>query len=254
MSAPFSTDFSAPRFLERAKTITVDMPLYQDGSSPVSVASGVYTLTDGNGTTQFTGATTQVSGTATRQILASNIPATLTLSDQWLETWVLTMTTGGSVETVRRDVYLCLRTLYPPVNERMLARRISDLDSFKRNDGDNFQGYIDEAWSDIESRLIQAGKRPFLITNAWALKAVHIERTIQLIFEDVSTYMGESGRYQTRGNDAKEAYDLAWDTLQLEYDDSQTGQRGQTTTASGPAVIYINRPPHMFRSVGFFGD
>lgn len=237
-----STDFSAPRFVERAKTVTVSMPLYESGREVSPVSSGTYTLYDGNGTSMFTGAVTVPSGVATRVILSTDIPAATALSDRWLEEWVLTMV-DGRVETVRRDVYLCLRTLYPPVNERMLERRISDLQNLRASTRADFSDYIVEAWAEVETRLIQAGKRPYLITNAWALRPLHMALCIKYIMQDASTYMGDGGRYEQRSKEAGEEADTAWDSLQLEYDDTESGERGNATTASGPAVIYTNRPP-----------
>ena len=248
-----TTDFSTPRFLERAKAITVAMPLYGAGRGVVAPTSGTYNLYDADGAVVFTGAVTiPTSGTntgiATRAILAADIPATLTLSDRWLEEWVLVV--GGVTETIRRDVYLCLRTLYPVVNERMIERRVSDLQSLKVAGSSDFSGYIEEAWAEVETRLIQAGKRPFLITNAWALRSYHLALVLNYIFQDASTYMADGGRYEARAKEASEEAEAAWDSMQLEYDDTQSGERGDATVASGPAVIYTNRPP-LWSSTGW---
>lgn len=242
-----SPDFDTPRFLERAKAVTVTMPLYDEGTSVSPPSSGTYNLYDLSGEVIFTGAVTIPSsgvnaGIATRALLVTDIPATLDLSESWLEEWVLTMP-DGSVETIRRDVYFCLRTLYPVVNERMLARRVSDLQSLKAPSATSFAEQIREAWSVVETKLIQAGKRPYLITNAWALKGYHMALTLAYIFEDASTYMGDGGRYEERAKQFREEAEAAWDTLQLEYDDTQSGKRGDATVAAGPSVIYTNRPP-----------
>lgn len=242
-----TADFSGPRFVERAKSITARMPLYDEGTSVSPPTSGTYSLYDANGAVILTGAITvpasgSFAGIASYSILAAALPSTLTLSDRWLEEWALTMP-DGSVETVRRDVYLCLRTLYPVVSEKMLEGRVRDLQSLKAQSAASFSTYIEEAWAEVESRLIQAGKRPFLITNAWALRSLHMELTLAYIFEDAAIYMADGGRYEARAKQAHEAAKQAWESLQLEYDDSQSGDRGETTTAAGPAVIYTNRPP-----------
>lgn len=242
-----TTSFALPRFLEREKAVTVTLALYDGGTALVPPSSGTYTLKDSSGATVMTGAITVPSSgsnanKATRAILSTELPSTLQLSDQWQEEWVLTMS-DGSVETIRRDVYLCLRTLYPVVSEQMLMRRVADLQNMRASGSTDFSAYIEEAWEAVEAKLLNAGKRPFLITNAWALRSYHLALSLAYLFEDASTYMSGSGQYAERAKAFREEAAAAWDELQLEYDTTQTGLRGDTATAAGAPVIYTNRPP-----------
>lgn len=246
-----STDFSTPSFIEREKTITLEMPVYEDGPSPVSPISGTFNLYDQNKTIIVTGPVVITNNIATFTIQSTSLPSTLSLSDLWQEEWVLTMSSG--VETIRRDAFLVLRSLYNVVNEAMLRRRVTDLASLKPSNIESFQGYIDEAFSDIQNKLIQAGKRPYLILNSYALKDVLVSTTLQYMFEDFETYMAE-GRFSQRAEDYKKAAILAWDSLKLEYDDSENNKRGAATTSEPVvSVIYTNSPPNWaYRSNGSF--
>ena len=237
---PISTDYSLPTFLERAKTVVLTLPVYSGGSTPTEPSAGTFTLYDGSKAVITTGAVTITAGVATFTVTAAMLPDTLPLSDAWQEEWVLTV--GGVVETIRRDCYLCLRSLYNVVNEAMLLRRVTDLYNLKPASMVNFQGFIDEAWSAVQGRLLQDGRRPFLVMNSWALKDTTLETTLAFIFADLDTYMGD-GRYQAKATEHREAAERAFTTLRLEYDESQGNERASAVdSVAAIPVIYTNTP------------
>ena len=248
-----STDFSLPTFYERAKALTVRMPLYEDGQSPVIPVSGTFTLYNASKVAVTTGSVTVgTNGIASFDVIAIVLPDTTPLSDKWLEEWVLTLQ-DGRVETIRRDAYVCLRMLYNVVSEVMLLRRVSDLNDLKPPNKSNFHGYIDEAWNDTNVAIIQQGKRPYLIMNSYALKNIVFNRTLQYIFEDLETYMGE-GRYSKRATEYAKLADDAFDDLKMEYDTSESNSR-LSSEASLPviSVIYTNTPPLARRRTSYGG-
>lgn len=237
---PISTDYSLPTFLERAKTVVLTMPVYSGGSTPTEPSAGTFTLYDGSKAVITTGAVTITAGVATYTVTAGVLPSTIALSDAWQEEWALTV--DGVVETIRRDCYLCLRSLYNVVNEAMLLRRVTDLYNLKPASMVNFQGFIDEAWSAVQGRLLQDGRRPFLVMNSWALKDTTLETTLAFIFDDLDTYMGD-GRYQAKSTEHREAAERAFTTLRLEYDESQGNKRASAVdSVAAVPVIYTNTP------------
>jgi hypothetical protein len=239
-----STDFSLPTFYERDKSVTVSMPVFEFGAVPVTPTAGTFTLYDGSKVVVTTGAVTFVAGVATYRVLAAVLPVSVGLSDDWQEEWALTV--GGDVETIRRDAYLCLRSFYNVVNEMMLLRRVSDLNNLRPSSMSSFQGYINEAFAAVQTRLLQSGKRPFLVMNAWALKGVTLATTLQYIFSDLDTYMGD-GRYAAKTKEYAEEADKEFNSLKLEYDYSQTNQRANADdSAPATPVIYLNTPPRGF--------
>jgi hypothetical protein len=242
-----STDFSLPSFIERAKTVTLSMAVYEDGPNPVAPVSGTFTLYNQSKVVVVTGAVTVTSSIATFQVTAAVIPTATLLSAEWQEEWVMTLA-DGRVETIRRDAYLCLRGLYNPVNEAMLLRRVSDLQNLKHSSLTSFQGYIDEAWSTVEGMLLQDGKRPYLIMNSWALKEITLCYSLQYIFQDVETYMSGEGRYAKRAKEYSEAASAAYATLKLEYDFSETNQRASADDSTAAiSILYLNTPPRGYR-------
>jgi hypothetical protein len=200
-----STDFSLPTFLERAKTAALTMPVYAGGSTPTAPSAGTFTLYDGSKVVVVTGAVTVTGNVATYTVAAASIPSTTSLSDAWQEEWALTV--DGVTETIRRDCYLCLRSLYNVVNEAMLLRRVTDLNNLKPASIVNFQGYMDEAWASVQGRLLH------------------------------------DGRYQAKAAEHREAADRAFTMLRLEYDESQSNQRaGAVDSVAAVPVIYTNTP------------
>lgn len=242
-----STDYSLPTFLERAKSVVLSMPVYTSGSSPAAPTAGTFTLYDSNKTVIVTGAITITASVATFSVTAAVLPVTVALSDAWMEEWQLTV--DGVVETIRRDCYFCLRSLYNVVNEAMLIRRVSDLYNLKPSSMTNFQGFIDEAWASVQGRLLQDGRRPYLVMNSWALKDVALETTLAFIFSDLDTYMGD-GRYQAKAAAHAAAADKAFTLLRLEYDESELNSRvSAVDSVAAVPVIYTNAP----RNWGIFG-
>jgi hypothetical protein len=223
-----SAAFSLPRFIERAKAVTVTLEL-REGEYGVAVASGTYTLLDGDRTTIQTGAAVV---TATQGVVSFDVTAlavTVDPADDWQEEWALTFADGRS-DTFQRDVYVCRRLLHPVVTEAMLVRRVADLLTICADPTPK----LEEAWDDVQTWLLESGKRPYLTLNPWALKRVHMAWTLHLIYRDAAAYVEEGGRYTTEAEAYRREAKAAFGELRIEYDAGQTMARdGAETNNAG---------------------
>jgi hypothetical protein len=120
-------------------------------------------------TVLVTGAVT-VSGIATFSVTGATTTAEA-LGEGWLIEWALVMP-DAITHTFRQDAALCRRTLYPVISQDDLTQRHSDLPSLL-GAAASYQPYIDEAFFTICTRLIGAGRRPYLVIQPSALRECH---------------------------------------------------------------------------------
>lgn len=240
-------DSTLPSFYRREQAMSVSLPVYSSGSTLSMITSGTFTLYDQSKTVLTTGAITIASGIATYTVPA--LPVTTSLTDMAQEEWSLVI--GGVTEVFRRDAFICLRLLHPVVSEPMLKRLVADLDNLRPPTITSYQPYLDEAWGVINRVLLQSGKRPYLIMNEYALADWHKHLTLESIFMDFETYMGE-GRYAKRAEDHRRQAQVAFDSLKFEYDLAEANQRTAASQlvgakpvlfANAPAVQWFHRGP-----------
>jgi hypothetical protein len=219
-----SAVFSLPRFVERAKAVTVTLAL-TEGEYGVAVASGTYTLLDGDRTSIQTGAVTvtAVQGVVSFAVLAASV--TVDPADDWQEEWAIT-TSAGEVHTFRRDVFVCRRLLYPVVSEAMLVKRVSDLLTICPDP----TPHLEEAWDDVQTRLIESGRLPYLTFNAWALKRLLLATTLAYVYRNASTFFENSGRYAMEAEAYRKEADAAFSELRLEVDTTENMEREDAAT------------------------
>jgi len=216
-------------------------------SRPRSVERGVSTTLTLTITDTLTG-TVQTPSAATVQILdgateilaataaAATIPDSIRLTDQWLEIWTLTI--GGVAYTFRATGYLCRHAYHPTLTDSDLTTLHPDLTSQRPPGLTTYGGFIDEAQGWIERKLLQKGRRPELIFDAWALRDAHLYYSLTLIFRAFASSLGrgryaeEATRYETMAHDELRAVKFRYDTAQTGTVDSPA-QEAQ----SGPLVL-----------------
>ena len=219
-----SAAFSLPRFIERAKAVTVTLEL-REGEYGVAIWSGTYTLLDGDRTSIQTGAVTVTAtqGIVSFAVLAASV--TVDPADDWQEEWVIT-TSSGEVHTFRRDVYVCRRLLYCVVTEAMLVREVSDLLTICPDP----TPFLEDAWDEVQTRILESGKRPYLTFNAWATKRVTTATALARIYRNAATYVEDGGRYTTEAEAYRKEADMAFAGLRLEYDAVENMERDNAET------------------------
>ena len=236
-----SASFYLPRFVQRLKTITVDLTLSEDGAV-VAIDSATYSLYDENSVAIVDAETAVVApltNVLTYEVTSAILPLETILSDNWLEEWVVTFT-DGRVETVRREVSLCLRLLYPLVNDSDLLERHSDLTKLLADGEDDWHKPINAAWKGLNAKLLGTGKRPYLILSSWALRELHICMTLEIIFTDLQTYSGGGpGKYTDLSSKYNKCTEKLWGGLQLTMDSGETGKPADAVEDATSPVVYL---------------
>lgn len=242
----YSARFAVPDFIERAKTQTLELPVYRNGAL-VAPSAGTFTLLDESGDTVDTGAVVVASSIATHALDSAAVPATLALSARWRERWVLTL--AGVVHTFYRDAHLVRERLWPVITDADLTRLHSELRSWLADDASNLQGYLDGTWDEIQLWLLAQGRRPYLILTPWALRQWHLNLALAAVFRDYASSAGD-GKYRALADTYDGKAVQARDALVLTYDDDEDGiVDAADEQLAGEAVLMATRPGRWVRGV-----
>ena len=241
-SAPYTARISIPEYLERNRAQVVSLEVYRDGAL-AAPSSGTFTLFDAQGAEVVSAAAVTVSGSiAQYSIPAATLPTTKAVGEGWLSEWALVMP-DGITHTFRRSSALVLRALYPVITDLDLLALYTDLNLLRPSGLSSFQGYIDEAWRQVLGRLISKGRFPYLIVDPWALREIHLETTLGLIFRDFASSIGE-GRWLALAENHKKEASFAWQALTFQYDEDHDGQPdGGERRKSAHPVVYLSNAP-----------
>ena len=171
------------------------------------------------------------------------------LGADYLEIWKITATWDTS-ETVefRRAAYLVRSALWPMVSDADLVARHSRLDDLLPPGQTSWADYRELAWEILNRDLIKKGRRPQLILDSFALIDAHVFKTLEVIFRDLSTLVGD-GRYTEFAILYGEAYTGEFEVMQFRYDRDQDNAIDPGELESGSPSLWLGVPPGFPSSV-----
>lgn len=208
-------------WIERGRAQKLKCPAYRDGAL-AAPSSGTVSVYNAAGTAVVDAqAVTVVSSVAEYDIAAVDTSSE-SLGLGWRIEWSLVMP-DTITHTFRVDAGLVRRRLYPVISDIDLKRRHSDLDDLRDAGATSYQDFLDEAWQDILDRLAARGSLPFLIMEPGALRRSHLFHTLQLIFLDFSSSVGD-GRYLDLAEQYRKDFEDAWGELRFSYDYDDDGE------------------------------
>jgi len=223
MSNPdtYSARFTLPDLIERGVAGALRCPMHRSGAL-VAPSSGTVSVFDASGTAVVDGATATI--TSSVATYPWTPPTTLTLGDRWRVRWSLAMP-DGVTHRPENEAALVRARLYCPITEADLYRVESALDPSGAAPLTSLASYadkIDEAWTQIQLRLIEAGNRPNLVIGPSALRQVVQDLALALCFADVGSRVANPAHAETSMR-YRAAYEAAWMRLSLTYDTTDTG-------------------------------
>lgn len=236
----YAPHFTLPELLEQRRDNTVRCPVYRDGAlvGPTQVGSSVtvYNAVDAK---VVDAAAVSVSGDVAEYTIPAATLGAQQRGEGWRVEWSLVMP-DGHVHIFRNEAALVKRLLYPVVSDIDLFRRVSALDpngSDPLSTVDDYQDYLDEAWTEIQLQLISEGNRPNLVMSPSALREVHLTLTLALIFDDFATRLNPA--WAERAADFREQHRAAWKRLRFEYDADDDGVADSRRRRSGSATTWL---------------
>lgn len=207
--------------VERARTNIIQCPIYRNGAL-VTPTSGTITIYDPSNAVVVNGeAVTITSSIATYSVTTL---AAYPYGDGWRVEWALTMP-DSTIHTFRVGMANVYFAWSPVLADQDLFRRVSALNPALGAKGltnlTTYQDYIDEASIEIQRRLTQAGKRPWLMVDATELREAHLLLTLTLIFEDFVTRNNPA--YAEVAKNYRTQWEASWSRAKLTFDWAQDG-------------------------------
>lgn len=212
--------------IERARDNLLRQPMY-DAGALVAPSSGTITITDATNTAIVSAAAVTIASSEARYtLLAAVVPSTLQLGEGWRIEWSLVMP-DGTTRLVRRDAALVRTRLLPPATWADVFRREPGLDPSTAHPIHSLtlaqlDPFLDEAWVQIEGRLLAAGRRPWLVISPQALREVLIVGTLTYLYRYFATRLKPA--YAEIADMYARQYETEWSRIRLAYDADDDGQ------------------------------
>lgn len=226
-----------PAEVEKGADTTISV-LVEYGGSDATISGATLTAYDSEGATVLSAVVATVSGGEVSYTIPPATTASLTLGSGWRFIWSVTI--SGVVYTARNSGALVKYPYQPVIGQ-------SDLERLSRDFADadllpagltSYQQYIDEAASQIRTRLLQQDRRPWLIVDPWALRSAHLYLTAALITEDFITLL-EGSKWESVAERFRARYDQEWDRITFGYDTDQDGE-GDSTSSAAIGTVWVN--------------
>lgn len=236
----YSARFFLPELIERGRAETVKCPVYVDGKI-AAPSSGTFTLMNASGTEVISAASVTVSGSIAEYSIGASALDDESLGEGWLVKWSLVMPDTATY-TFQNEAALVRTKLHPVVTDSDLFQRASALNPNAEDSItslSDYQAFLDEAWIEINQRLINKGRRPYLILSPSALRMPHLYLTLALIFEDMSV---QREGYQTeRATMYRNLYNEAFQMLSFSYDADNDGKPEKHRTPAIGSLWLLGR-------------
>jgi hypothetical protein len=224
----------------RGRAHVIECPVYRTGAL-VTPSSGTVSVYDPTDTAVISAQSVTITNSVATYSISSGTLSSYSYSDGWRVEWSLTMA-DTSIVSPRNDAALVRNGLWPVITDSDLVRRCPALDPNAASgitSSVSYQYAIDEAWTEIQLRLIAKGNRPTLILEPSALRAAHMFLTLAIVFEGEQTRL--SAAWTDRAVDYRAQYKDAWDSLAFRYATDDATQADTSRKAARPSVWLTSR-------------
>lgn len=225
MALPAPT-FDLPRFVQKGRGETLDLPVRAGSPSVVAPVSATYTLYDANGAKVIDAAVATVTAAIATYALPSTFADAYTLpQDPWREAWALTGLSGApSPMTFERQVQLCRVAPTVLVTPETLFRMHASWRTQLPKSRANYNEPIEDAWSELVGRLLGDGHVPNRVLNTHAIAIVHKYWAAHLVCRDFLSDVPTDTRWSKLADDYwKRAQDEYEHHLGLQADQDEDG-------------------------------
>jgi hypothetical protein len=200
--------------LVRGRDTVLRLSLVQDGDAVVP-SSATVEVRSSEGAL-VASPTVTLAGTSTATLTGA-ATADRVLGDGWWVEWFVSV--DGADLSFRHPAALCLRDLAPVITEADLWARNRTLDPEAARPLANVASLrraVEQSWADIVDQLLGLGRRPWLILEPSALRGVHLQLALALVFEELATTNPEV--YGPTAQHHRRNFDGAWRRLSFQYD------------------------------------
>lgn len=181
----YAIQFTGPTVVEKGVDSAITAPVYLDGALVTPTGATVTIYDASNVVIVSAGVASIVAGIATYTVSGATT-SSLTPADGWRFDWAITLTGGEPLNAVT-DGVLALRRIRPVVSDADLLKYHPALTRKRPPTESSYRDYLEAGWLEVEAMLVGSGKRPWLIISPHALRALHLHRTLTIIYRDFAT-------------------------------------------------------------------
>lgn len=223
-----------PTIAQRNIDSEVTVEVWDSDTDSVLVPTAA-TLTLYDGSELVLSAVVATPGAVTSYTWPAAATTARSLSEHLLFSWSLTI--AGIVYEVTCPGYLVRHKLLPVITDRDLQNLHTELQDFRDPDSPSFADQRNEAWINLQKRLLQKGRFPHLVLDPWALRSIHIYETFRIIFRDAAQSIGDD-RYQTLVEEYEKMAESEWGKINFRYDGDEDGYVDDEMKSASP-IIYL---------------
>lgn len=180
--------FPHPHEVVATRDTVIKAPVYDTGAL-LAPTSGTVTIRDESYVIIVNAAPVTISGDIAQYTVPADTFPAEDISELLYVEWSLVF--GASLTIVAdNDGVLVARELRPVITDEDLYQRLSSLDpsaTYTITTRTSYQDYIDSAWRDLISDMIEDGTRPHWIRSPSSTRQAHVELTLARIFEDLAS-------------------------------------------------------------------
>jgi hypothetical protein len=237
VAVQYTARHDVPDLLQRGRSTTLQCRVYRSGAL-VEPSAGTVSVYDSSGTAVVSAASVTVTSGVAQYAVSGATTSSLEPSSGWRVEWVLTMPDGVD-HTVVNDAALCRAVPHPVVTEATLYQRVPALDPQHPaclTAHPDYTAQLDEAWTQVQLRLLQDERRVELVLSPSSLREVHTLLTLALVFEDLAGRLNPAHAEQARMY--RQQYEAAWSRLDLRvYDTDDDGQGDARVSGRGSVWV-----------------
>lgn len=233
----YSVRFVLPDLIERGAANVLRLRVYRDGAL-VAPSAATVTVYDAGRTARLPTASATVAGSEASYTWTPD--AALPLGDGWEVEWAATI--SGTVYTWRNSAALVRRRLWCPVTDADLYRMEPALDPAGEaclTAETTYQAYIDEAWTQTQSRLLAAGNRPNLVCEPHALRGYVLHLVLALVYGALASRSSAAG-YGEKDARYRELASNEWGRINFAYAAADT-EGATSRRPARPSVWLMGR-------------
>jgi len=225
--------------IEHNKDSTLFCPVYQNGAlaTPTAATVSVY---NASGELVVDEAVGTIVANVPQYTVAAATTAEQSKGYGWRVVWSITF--GGDLHTFDHDAALCRRVGYSVVTDQDLFRRCPYLDNTTAGAitrEPTMLPWRQEAWLTIQHRLLQAGRRPWLVIDAASLREPEILLALALVHEALAIRGGP--QLTERAMLYRQQYESAYGKISLRYDRDDDGDVDEQRSTAG--ALWLGSTP-----------
>lgn len=235
----YSARTSTRVYIERDRQTPLSVGMYRDGAL-VAPSSGTVSIYNAANEAVISAASVTVTASKATYTVSTGSITGQSLGAGWRVEWSLTMP-DGYVHLIRSSASLVRVRHTCPITDADLLALHPDLSSYYPTGVTSWQTQIDTVWEDAQGWLEARGRRPYLITDASALRPW----IRYLVLETICRALAGDGDEANKWARLAELYTgkarEERDQLTLEYDESDIGQSSATQRAAARPVLWLGQ-------------